>query len=171
VASYRHPADKPEQQAVRVLIAEDEAMIALTLCDLLEADGYEVTLTSDGAEALTAARHLGSTLDALLTDLNMPCMRGEELIRALRILRPSLPVVVLTGSPPPGGSEELRQHGGGDGPLILLHKPIDYTGLSDMEAGTCTASASPSTAASRMAAEGVAVDRTAANLAAGRWLR
>jgi hypothetical protein len=35
-----------------------------------------------------------------------------------------------------------------------------------MEAGTCTASASPS-----CAAEGVVVDRTAANLAAGRWLR
>jgi CheY-like chemotaxis protein len=131
MASYRHPADKPEQQAVRVLIAEDEAIIALTLCDLLEAEGYEVTMTSDGVEALTEARRMGNTLGALLTDLNMPCVRGEELIRALRILRPCLPIMVLTGSPPPGGLEELRQQGGGNGPLVLLHKPMDYSELID----------------------------------------
>jgi len=129
MASCRHPADKPEQQAVRVLVAEGEAMNALTLCDLLEAEGYEVTLTSDGAEALTAARRLGSRLDALLTDLSMPSMRGEELIRVLRILRPTLPIVVLTGSPPPGGLDDLQRQVGGDGAFVLLHKPMYYAGL------------------------------------------
>ena len=34
-----------------MLIAEDEALIALTLSDLLEAEGYEVIVASDGAEA------------------------------------------------------------------------------------------------------------------------
>jgi CheY-like chemotaxis protein len=131
MASYRHPADKSEQEAVRVLIAEDEAMIALTLCDLLEADGYDVTLTSDGAAALTAAHDLGDTLGVLLTDLNMPLMRGEELIRALRTVQPTLPIVVLTGSAPSGGLEELRERGGGSGPFVLLHKPMNYTGLLD----------------------------------------
>jgi len=131
MASCRHPTDKPDQQAVRVLIAEDEVMIALTLCDLLEADGYEVTLTRDGVEALVAARGLGSTLDVLLTDLKMPRMGGEELIHALRVLWPRLPIVVLTGSPPPRGIDQLRRQGGGDGPFVLLHKPMHYTGLLD----------------------------------------
>jgi DNA-binding response OmpR family regulator len=37
---------------MRVLIAEDEAMIALSLADFLEAEGYEVLIASDGVEAL-----------------------------------------------------------------------------------------------------------------------
>ena len=39
---------------VRVLVAEDEALIALSLADLLEAEGYEVALAPDGADALSA---------------------------------------------------------------------------------------------------------------------
>jgi PleD family two-component response regulator len=39
-------------EAVRILIAEDEALIALSLADFLEAEGYEVHIASDGAEAL-----------------------------------------------------------------------------------------------------------------------
>jgi CheY-like chemotaxis protein len=59
----------------------------------------------------------------------MPEMDGEALIRALRAERPGLPVVVVTGSPPWGGAEALRRHGGGHGPLVLLHKPVDHDAL------------------------------------------
>src|ERR671916_1867942 len=110
---------------VRVLVAEDEALIALSLADLLEAEGYEVALAPDGADALDAARRMGDALAVLVTDLNMPRMGGEDLIRAVRAGRPGLPVVVVTGSAPFGGEEELRRHAGGDGPLQLLHKPAD----------------------------------------------
>ena len=112
-----------------VLLAEDEALIALSLADLLEAEGYHVHLAPDGMTALAAARSLGAALDVLLTDLNMPGMSGEDLIQALRAERPSLPVVVLTGAPPRGGVEELRRHGGGNGPLALLHKPVANSDL------------------------------------------
>jgi CheY-like chemotaxis protein len=106
-----------------VLVAEDEAMIALTLSDMLEEDGDEVHLAFDGMAALEAAHRLGRALDVLVTDLNMPGLRGEDLIRALSVHRPLLPVVVLTGSPPRGGLQELRRDCGGHGPLTLLHKP------------------------------------------------
>ena len=115
---------------VRVLVAEDEALIALSLADLLEAEGYEVALAADGAEALDAARRLGAALGALVTDLNMPRMGGEALIRALRADRPGLPVVVVTGSAPLGGLEELRRCAGGDGLLLLLLKPADCDELT-----------------------------------------
>jgi CheY-like chemotaxis protein len=98
---------------VRVLVAEDEVLIALTLFDILEAEGHAVTLAFDGAEALGRARTMGPALDVLVTDLNMPGLSGEDLIRALRAERPGLPVVVVTGSPPPGGAEALRRHGDG----------------------------------------------------------
>ena len=116
--------------AIRVLIADDEALVALSLGDLLEADGHEVELTFDGAAALVVARRLGAPIDVLVTDLNMPYLTGEALIRTLWAERPSLPIVVVTGSPPPGGAAELRATSGSDGPLILLHKPIDYAALT-----------------------------------------
>ena len=114
----------------RVLLAEDEALIALSLADLLEAEGHEVALAHDGADALAAARRLGGALDVLVTDLTMPRMGGEDLIRELRAERPGLPVVVVTGSAPFGGAEALRRHAGGDGPLLLLLKPPDYADLA-----------------------------------------
>ena len=107
----------------RVLLAEDEPLIARSFADLLEAEGHEVALALDGAEALDVARGLGDGLDALVTDLRMPRMCGEDLIRALRAERPGLPVVVVTGSPPLGGEEALRRYAGGDGPVLLLRKP------------------------------------------------
>ena len=57
-------------------------------------------------------------------------MTGEDLIRALRAERPGLPVVVVTGSAPLGGVEALRRHAGGDGPVLLLHKPPNYAELT-----------------------------------------
>ena len=107
----------------RVLLAEDEPPVARSFADLLEAEGYEVDLALDGAEALDAARRLGDGLDALVTDLRMPRMGGEDLIRALRAERPGLPVVVVTGSAPRGGEEALRCRAGGQGPVLLLRKP------------------------------------------------
>ena len=114
---------------LRVLIAEDEALVAMSLHDLLEADGHEVELAFDGVAALVAARRLGTALDVLVTDLNMPHLGGEALILNLRAERPGLPVVVVTGSPPPGGATRLREGSGGHGPLLLLHKPVDYQAL------------------------------------------
>ena len=110
---------------VRVLIAEDEALIAMSLADLLEAEGYEVALAPDGADALDAARRMGDALGVLVTDLNMPRLGGEGLIRELRAERPGLPVVVVTGSAPFGGADELRRRAGGHGMLQLLLKPAD----------------------------------------------
>ncbi len=126
----------------RVLLAEDEALIAMSLADLLEAEGYEVALAPDGADALDAARRLGDALCALVTDLNMPRMGGEDLIRALRAERPGLPVVVVTGSAPFGGVEELRRLAGGEGPLLLLLKPPCHAELvSALRRAASTASA------------------------------
>ena len=114
---------------LRVLVAEDEVLVALSLADLLEAEGYDVVLAPDGADALDAARRLGDALGVLVTDLNMPRMGGEDLIRAVRAERPGLPVVVVTGSAPLGGLEELRRHAGGHGLLQMLLKPVDCEAL------------------------------------------
>jgi CheY-like chemotaxis protein len=130
-AGVSNAPDEPGLVVVRVLIAEDEAMIALSLADLLEDEGYAVTIAGDGVAALAQARRMGNTLDLLITDLNMPEMSGEDLIQALQIEQPDVPVVVITGSAPFGGLEELRRQGGGHTPFALLHKPLDYPALLD----------------------------------------
>jgi CheY-like chemotaxis protein len=114
----------------RVLVAEDEAMLALSIADVLEEAGYEVELAGDGAIALARARSMGCALVVLVTDLNMPVMSGEALIQALRRERPSLPIIVVTGSAPQGGAAELQRHAGGEGWLALLHKPFDFDELA-----------------------------------------
>jgi CheY-like chemotaxis protein len=114
---------------LHVLIAEDEALVALSLADILEAEGHDVHLAFDGSAALETARKLGTDLDVLVTDLNMPGLTGEDLIRTLGAERPLLPVVVVTGSAPRGGLEELRRDSGGHGPLALLHKPFSIADL------------------------------------------
>lgn len=119
--------------ARRILVAEDEALVAACLADLLGEAGYDVTLAFDGEQALeraAAAAGTGRRHEALVTDLNMPRLCGEGLIRAVRALDPGLPVVVVTGSPPPGGAAGLRRCGG-HGPLALLHKPVDDARLLD----------------------------------------
>ena len=115
--------------ALRVLLAEDEALVALALADCLEAEGHTVAMAGDGAEALAMSRGLGR-LDLLVTDLRMPHLGGEGLIRALWAERPGLPVLVVTGSAPPGGAEALRRDAGDRGPLALLHKPVEYDALA-----------------------------------------
>ncbi|RZA04988.1 MAG: response regulator [Proteobacteria bacterium] len=86
-------------------------------------------MAGDGAAALVEARRENADFDMLVTDLNMPFMTGEDLIHALRLDRPELPVVVVTGAPPAGGLNTLRRLGGGTGAMILLHKPINFTEL------------------------------------------
>lgn len=139
--------------ALRVLIAEDEALVAMSLHDLLDSDGHEVEVASNGDAALSAARCLGGLLDVLVTDLNMPHLSGEALIHNLRTERPGLPVVVVSGSPPPGGAAELRESSGGYGPLVLLDKPVDCQALLKAVREVVHADAQPATKWARSAAE------------------
>ena len=81
-----------------------------------------------GARALAAVQHL-DTLNVLITDLRLPTLGGEDLIRALWAERPRVPVLVVTGSPPHGGGAALRREVGQGGPLVLRHKPVDYASL------------------------------------------
>ena len=127
--SHQAPALGSTGVSLRILLAEDETLIAMTLVDALEAEGYIVTMAGDGAAALVEARREDADFDMLVTDLNMPHMNGEDLIHALRLDRPELPVVVVTGAPPAGGLTTLRRLGGGTGPIMLLHKPVNFTEL------------------------------------------
>lgn len=81
----------------RVLVAEDDASIRLTIKYILMDEGYEVVFAEDGREALELARE--NPPDVMLLDQIMPYLSGREVLRELRDdpSTSSIPVVVLTG--------------------------------------------------------------------------
>jgi CheY-like chemotaxis protein len=64
---------------------------------LLETLGYRASVYEDPREALAAFRARPEAYDAVLTDLCMPQMSGEDLTRSVHALRPPLPVIVSSG--------------------------------------------------------------------------
>lgn len=113
----------------RLLLAEDDLLLAATLAEFLRDEGYHVTSANDGAQALEAAE--GLDFDILLTDLRMPVMDGMALIRALRAKRPSLPVVVMSGDVPTDWRNAIGPMPEGAGELHLIKKPMSLSQLRE----------------------------------------
>lgn len=81
-----------------VLIVEDEDALRAAIRRLLQDEGYTVLEAQNGASALQVLNAPGAHVVALvLTDLRMPVMDGRQLAAALARLRPSLPVVFMSG--------------------------------------------------------------------------
>jgi len=80
---------------MRVLLAEDEESIAVTLRDALEEAGHAVIPASDTAGALSALER--EDPDVVLTDIRMPGAGGMEILKRSIALRPSRPVLLMTG--------------------------------------------------------------------------
>ena len=87
-----------------VLVVEDEPGVRRLLSRYLGGLGYDVQEAVDGVAALEHIHHSGRQVDLVLTDLVMPRMGGVELIRRIRVIRPALPVLCMSGTP--GGLEE-----------------------------------------------------------------
>ena len=80
-----------------ILFAEDDQDLREATDYFLSTMGFSVVACSDGDLASRAFSGL-STIDMLLTDLEMPGRSGVELARELTTLRPSLPVMIISGS-------------------------------------------------------------------------
>ncbi|NUB00242.1 response regulator [Azospirillum melinis] len=103
-----------------VLLAEDEDLVAMVVSEVLESEGFRVTTTHNGLQAVEA--DAADPADLLLTDMRMPVMNGEALIRILRQRRPELPIVVTTGF-----SEHIPDEE--PGRLVVLRKPYSLSAL------------------------------------------
>ncbi|MCX6136389.1 MAG: response regulator [Ignavibacteriales bacterium] len=83
-----------------ILIAEDEERLLNSMQFLFHGKGYRVTKTRTGTDALQIVKIChseGTPIDLLITDIQMPGMDGESLIRAVREFDISMPVLVMTG--------------------------------------------------------------------------
>jgi two-component system, cell cycle sensor histidine kinase and response regulator CckA len=103
-----------------ILIVEDEAAVRSAVRRLLERSGCRVVEAASGADALAALAESPQRVDLVISDIVMPAMSGLELQQQLRQLRPSLPVLLMSGY-----TEEALNRLGGTGPLpFLVEKPF-----------------------------------------------
>jgi CheY-like chemotaxis protein len=80
-----------------ILLVEDEAGIRAMTQTYLESEGYRVLNAADGNEAIRVANQYQGNIDLVLTDIVMPGMRGNDLVRAIRESRPSVSAIYITG--------------------------------------------------------------------------
>ena len=103
---------------MRILVVEDEAMLREGLVDLLEGDGHEVASVGDGLDAVEVGQ--GARFDMVVLDLMLPRLSGLEVCRRLRLVRPGLPVMMLTAK----GGEADKVEGLRSGADDYVTKPF-----------------------------------------------
>ncbi|MCG5243238.1 response regulator [Azospirillum doebereinerae] len=106
--------------APHILLVDDEVLAIMALEQLLIDEGFRVTTAFDGKEALDLWGQ--DRFDALVTDIRMPVMTGDELARRVRGEKPGLPVVIASGYATGDVTQRLRATI--PEPLAVLAKPI-----------------------------------------------
>ena len=108
------------QAGLRILLTESDPASRGWMRASLEGAGCAVRAVPDAREAVEAVA-AGWFFDLLVADLDLPTMGGVALVGALRLMRPWLPVVVVTALPAEEWAAAL--HDRHEAPLVLLRKP------------------------------------------------
>jgi PAS domain S-box-containing protein len=129
-ASDVEPAQRDPQLELRgvgrVLVVDDEDLVRTMARTALERCGYTVELAAEGLLAVQAVSARPAYFDAVLLDLTMPAMSGDEVLKEIHAIRSDIPVILSSGL---SDSEALRrfEHRGLAG---FLQKPYTATVLA-----------------------------------------
>ncbi len=116
----------PRSSKGRVLVVDDDLLLARGMQRILAAEGYDV-ITSENGEAALSLVALGN-IDAIVTDVAMPRLGGVELLQAIRAQDRDLPVVMATGEPSIDSAAAAVEHGA----LKYLMKPVSAEELKSI---------------------------------------
>ncbi|HEY2445539.1 MAG TPA: response regulator [Rhizomicrobium sp.] len=105
----------------KALVVEDEALIRMSVCDMLAEIGVESIETANGLDGLTMLAD-DPSINLLIADLGLPDVSGEDFVRQARDLRPRLKIIVSTGH---STMRALPAFAG----VSFLAKPFDLSGL------------------------------------------
>ena len=104
----------------RIGVVDDEPLVTRFLTKFLALHGFAV-VAHDAVQMLGRLRDEPNCVDLLLTDHSMPDMTGVELVAEARALRPTLPVVLITGYSETTTCEDVQAWG----LSAYMTKPID----------------------------------------------
>ena len=93
----------------KILVIDDDARDRGLVVAVLEEKGYDVTCVDNSRLGLMLCHE--RTPDAVVLDLDMPGIDGFNILRQLRILHPTLPVVIFSGHNPHEVEEETLNQG------------------------------------------------------------
>ena len=102
----------------RILVVDDDAVIREGLRRILGQEGYLVETQPNGRAAMDMLQQ--SSFELLITDLKMPGMSGLEVLQAVRVLQPEMPVILITGYAAVDNAVEVMKNGAAD----YLAKPF-----------------------------------------------
>jgi signal transduction histidine kinase/CheY-like chemotaxis protein len=119
VAIEQRPKTSPAAAGgLRVLVVDDDALVADSVARLLRSEGYDTTVALGGQQALAIYR--SDRFDLVISDLVMPGMAGDALLAKLLARDPLAQVIIMTGQVGGGQSEALPARGA----LAVLSKPF-----------------------------------------------
>lgn len=109
-----------------VLVIDDDRNINDLLCEYLDLQGYAIEAAFNGVEAMQKfqpAKH-----DLVITDVAMPLMNGWELIAALRVRAPQLPIILISGYSTAEWNQDYLHK---QGVSAVFRKPLDLDDLAE----------------------------------------
>ena len=105
-------------QKTNILIVDDEEIMRSLFSDLLSEEGYEVTCSSNGKEAIERVKE--KSFQIAFIDVHMPIMNGPQTVRAIRQLSPSTEIVMMDSFPDIFLEQALKE-----GAIACVHKPFN----------------------------------------------
>ena len=118
----------PELRAVdkpKVLLVEDEALVAMIAADTLEELGFDVVQVGTTRAALEQAGTDCARFVLAVVDMGLPDRPGQQLVAELRKICPSLPIIVASGY----GESEVRRRFEAEQRFAFLNKPFEQATL------------------------------------------
>lgn len=110
---------------IKILLIDDETEFTSALAERLELRGYETRAADNGVAGIEIVQN--EAFDIAILDLMMPGVGGLDVLRQLKVLGLTLPVILLTGH----GSTREGMEGMRMGAVDYLMKPIDINDLLD----------------------------------------
>src|SRR5689334_1290402 len=98
-----------------VLLAEDRGDLREMLAEILTRNGLHVLVAFDGENAIEIASETEENIDLVVSDVMMPRMNGPDAVRRIRVSRPTVKAIYLSGYTELGVAEEDD---------ILIAKPV-----------------------------------------------
>jgi len=126
----RHTVPKPVQQTEwkgsgTVLVVDDDQTLQKTAATMLADMGFEVLVASDGIEGVEKFRQHREKIVAVLLDMTMPRMSGEDAFKQMRIIDPDAVVILSSGY----NEQDATNAFSGKGLAGFIQKPYGYDTL------------------------------------------